>query len=214
MIKDIVVDQENTGDIGLDGEPLPFVLQDGEKIVKELKPQMIGFLVIRNFGPYVMLTLIFVLALALMPILGQPVLGLVVAFLIVPAVALIVTIKPYVTYLQFKYWVTNHRVIGRRGVIGYSIDSIPLENVTDVVITRSVLDRLLGIASLIVVPMAGSAKIQGGAPDERTESPNFFPAIKHQSAIDLQKFLFSMRDQRKGMEPAKEETQEEDDRTK
>ena len=79
------------------------------------------------------------------------------------------------------------------GFIGYSIDSIPLENVTDAVINGRVRGRISGLSSLIIVPMGGPAYFREGL-SGLTATPNFFPALKPKDAIELQGLLFSLRD--------------------
>jgi membrane protein YdbS with pleckstrin-like domain len=193
-------------------EKLPFELQNGEKIIRELKPQFIGFMVSRAFGGYLGILAILIFSLALGIILFSGVLagvlsviflaqiseGLLVEVAIFPIfVLLIVSIKPFISYGKSWYWITNHRVIGKRGFLGYSIDSIPLDNVTDVVLARTFLDRLLGLSSLIIVPMGGDSKVEGETPEKRFESTNFFPALPQNTAMELQRVLFNLRDELK-----------------
>jgi uncharacterized membrane protein YdbT with pleckstrin-like domain len=109
----------------------------------------------------------------------------------------VISIKPIVQYGKSWYWITNHRVIGKRGFLGYSINSVPLENVADVVLTRTLLDRLLGLSSLIVVSMGNASVGEGATEDEKTQSPNFFPALTEETARELQRVLFNLRDELK-----------------
>ncbi len=64
------------------------------------------------------------------------------------------------------YWITNQRVIIRRGLIGYSINSIPLERVSNVLISRSFLERLFGFDSLHVQTLAGQYTAHGRLGEE------------------------------------------------
>jgi len=65
-------------------------------------------------------------------------------------------------YFKYCYWITNKRVITKRGVIGYQITSIPLERISDVIISRSFLETLCGISSLHIQSLAG--QITPGSP--------------------------------------------------
>ena len=58
-------------------------------------------------------------------------------------------------YNKYHYWITNKRVIVKRGLLGYSITSIPYERISDVIVSRSFLEQLCGIASLHIQSLAG-----------------------------------------------------------
>ncbi|MBI5228785.1 PH domain-containing protein [Candidatus Micrarchaeota archaeon] len=47
-----------------------------------------------------------------------------------------------------EYFITNMRIIIKRGIVSYRLESIPLSMVTDVVIRRNLLERIVGIKSL------------------------------------------------------------------
>ena len=190
-------------------EKLPFHLQNKEKIIRELKPQFFGYMVTRGFGGYVGLLSIIILAISAGLILLSGLLAglldsillikvsesLIVWITIIPVtIFLIISIKPFISYGKSWYWITNQRVIGKRGFLGYSIDSIPLDNVSDVVIIRTLLDRFLGLSSLIIVPKAASSRARGGSANEDYENPNLFPALSQNMAMELQRVLFNLRD--------------------
>jgi uncharacterized membrane protein YdbT with pleckstrin-like domain len=179
-------------------EKLPFRLQHGETIIRELKPRFIGFMLTKALGSYTavfgLIVAIAVVLLAFRTSLAGFLLELTVLPLALALLILAISIKPLVQYGKSWYWITNHRVIGKKGFLGYSINSVPLENVADVVITRTLLDRLLGLSSLIVVSM-GNAAVQGSdTEDQKSESPNFFPALTQETARELQRVLFNLRD--------------------
>ena len=133
-------------------ETLPFRLQHGEKIIRELKPQFFGFMVTRAFGSYMMVLGLIVVLIVTLLILRASLAGFLVEILLLPLLiallVLVISLKPLIQYGKSWYWITNHRVIGKRGFLGYSINSVPLENVADVVLTRTLLDRILGLSSL------------------------------------------------------------------
>ena len=62
---------------------------------------------------------------------------------------------------KYRYWLTNRRVILSSGFIGYKVRSIPLERISDVQLSRSFVEILSGVSSLIVRDMTGEA--QNGA---------------------------------------------------
>ena len=191
-------------------QKLPFQLQDGEKIIRELKPQFLGFMLSKGFGGYMELLGIIIIAIAIVIILLSGVLvgilssillikiseGLLIGLATIPILIFaIISIKPFISYGKSWYWITNRRVIGKRGFLGYSIDSIPLENVSDVVLSRTVLDRLLGLSSLIIVPLSSTgSRTNAGITDESAQNPNFFPALPQKMAIELQRVLFNLRE--------------------
>ena len=59
---------------------------------------------------------------------------------------------------KFRYWLTNRRIILSSGFIGYRIRSIPLERVSDVALSNTLLEMLAGIKSIIVRDMTGEAQ--------------------------------------------------------
>jgi membrane protein YdbS with pleckstrin-like domain len=186
-------------------EKLPFQLQNGEKIMRELKPQLLGFMLTRGLGSYIGLLALSISIIVGSVFLNEIPLGVLIGVIIIPCIMLAISIGPLISYGKSWYWITNHRVIGKRGFFGYSVDSIPLENVSDVVLSRTLLDRILGLSSLIVVPMGGSSKAGGGSADERAQNPNFFPALPEKLARELQRVLFNLRDELKkpqGVQPA------------
>lgn len=58
-------------------------------------------------------------------------------------------------YRKQHYWITNKRVIYKRGLIGYRVTSIPYERISDIIISRSFLERIFGFGSLHVQTLAG-----------------------------------------------------------
>lgn len=56
---------------------------------------------------------------------------------------------------RYHYWLTNKRVIWCHGFIGYQVRSVPLERITDVVISRTLPELLAGISSIDIRDMTG-----------------------------------------------------------
>ena len=102
----------------------------------------------------------------------------------------------FMGYRQLAYWITNKRTIGRRGVVGYSADSMPIENIADVVISRSVFDRVTGLSTLYIQPFGGAGMMM--APGNARMNPytgsNSFTGINHDEAADIQQLIFHLRD--------------------
>ncbi|MEO7093842.1 MAG: PH domain-containing protein [Polyangiales bacterium] len=62
---------------------------------------------------------------------------------------------------RHRYWVTSSRVVVATGIWGFRVRSVPLERVSDVVVSSGWLERLFGQRSIVVRDMTGEA--QGGA---------------------------------------------------
>ena len=78
----------------------------------------------------------------------------IVGILLVPFVYLFAQVAK----TRFRYWLTNRRVIVSSGFIGYRVRSIPLERVSDVAFSRTFLEMVTGIQSVIVRDMTGEAE--------------------------------------------------------
>ena len=59
---------------------------------------------------------------------------------------------------RYHYWLTNRRVIWCHGFIGYRVRSVPLERITDVVISRTLPEMLAGISSIEIRDMTGQSQ--------------------------------------------------------
>jgi uncharacterized membrane protein YdbT with pleckstrin-like domain len=181
-------------------EELPFNLQKGERLVEDIIPDRRGFVlsrVINGLFPSGIMSLVLgvyaaigISAAKLNLWIG--VVALILFFITIVAVNWAVAL---VAYGKFRYWVTNYRVVGRRGVIGYSIDSIPLENITDVIIGRGIAERILGLSSLRIVPIGGAQIAYGRYGG--ISSTNYFPALMPKHARELQEKIFELRNKRK-----------------
>ena len=126
----------------------------------------------------------------------------IVVFLVVIFLIIVISSVIYaqLAYSKFRYWITNHRTVGRRGVIGYSIDSIPLETISDVVVQRSVADRVLGLSSVWVQPFGGNSAGGYGAGQYRfgaISGANSFLGLLPPDATLVQQMIFHLRDVRR-----------------
>ncbi len=176
-------------------EKLPFSLQKDEKIIRELKPQLFGFIITRTIGGFLGLIILIALAVFIAIFLNVSLQGVLIGIVLIPVLILLISVGPLISYGKTWYWITNHRVIGKRGLLGYSIDSIPLENVNDVLLSRTLLDRLLGLSSLTIVPIGGNARDSGSQSYESIQNANFFSALTQKTARELQRVLFNLRDE-------------------
>ncbi len=65
-------------------------------------------------------------------------------------------------YKHQYYWITNKRIIFKRGLFGYRITSLPLERISDIIITRTLVERIFGFASLHIQSLAGQYTVTTG----------------------------------------------------
>ncbi|MCI4329505.1 MAG: PH domain-containing protein [Thermoplasmata archaeon] len=122
---------------------------------------------------------------------------LIVVFLLIVTVSFVYA---FLAFHKFRYWITNHRTVGRRGAIGFSIDSIPLETISDVVVQRSIADRILGLSSIWVQPFGGGSVGGYGAAQYRfgaLSGSNSFLGLLPAEATDIQQLIFHLRDVRR-----------------
>lgn len=85
------------------------------------------------------------------------------------------------SYSNRYYWVTNKRVMYRRGTFGYQISSVPMNRISDVILSRTFLENLIGIESLKIQTLAGQISAgRGGSEIDFSAIPE---AEKVQSII-------------------------------
>ena len=58
-------------------------------------------------------------------------------------------------YSQYHYWITDKRVVYKKGFLGYKVKSIPYARISDVIVSRSFFETLFGIASVNLQTLAG-----------------------------------------------------------
>jgi membrane protein YdbS with pleckstrin-like domain len=192
------------------GPNLPFRLQDGEIILKEFKPKRKVIIKFAFGGIITSLLLLLFLILPLTSVListaathsAAPVALLVIVGVFVAFVAIILilsVVSGFLGYKKYSYWITNHRTIGRRGIIGYTMDSMPLENVADVIISRGIIDRILGLSTVYIQPIGGSGFMVPvrGMGLNRFGGTNNFQGLNPNEAPEIQQLIFHLRDLRK-----------------
>ena len=110
----------------------PFVLGPDEKILYDLTP-------IPAVKAYLTVGIIFIMLVSFLGIVFIP---------FAPLFA-------KQTYSQYHYWITNKRVIYKKGFLGYKIKSIPYTRISDVIVSHSFFESLFGISSVNIQTMAG-----------------------------------------------------------
>lgn len=143
-----------------------FNLQEGEKIIWEAKP-LPGYRWVLSFQWFFMLAAItfvlFMMAIPITILVVGPFWGIILGIII--PILIIVFLSGFfagMAYNKEYYWVTSDRVIHKMGLIGYSVHSIPLERVSDVIISRSLFEKIFGIASIHIQSLAGQVSHAGG----------------------------------------------------
>lgn len=183
---------------------LPFKLQDGEVILKAFRPnsRIIAKSAVGGIITSVILILAFWLPLDLVlgsaPVQQHPTLTVITLFVVIVVVVILLStiLTGFLAYRKYAYWITNRRTIGRRGVVGYSTDSMPLDNIADVVVMRTIMDRLLGISSLYIQPYGGAGFMMPArnAGVNRFSGSNSFLGIMPSEAPEIQQLIFHLRD--------------------
>jgi len=140
-----------------------FNLSEGEQVVREIKPEgslrwLYFFSMLMPVGlPFFVMT-----AFMLFNGLGgtaKEVYGSTIYFAWIYALpAAILVFSWFLSGSQYSneyYWITNKRVVYKRGTLGYRITSIPYERVSDVMISRTFIERIFGIAGLHIQSLSG-----------------------------------------------------------
>lgn len=148
-----------------------FKLQEQEKVVKSIKPKknLLWYFLIRGFGggryrgfgaelgSGIITLVVFLYFFLTIPSRYFSVFSPVI-FIIIFIAVFVLGITFLAAYLRYKhqyYWITNKRVVYKRGIMGYRINSIPLERISDVIISRTFLERIFGFGSVAIQSMAG-----------------------------------------------------------
>jgi hypothetical protein len=176
---------------------LPFALQEGEVLYLEIRPGRRLFwrifleVFFRALG-FIVFILLFSIPFL---ILGASFYGGAIIAGIIVVILLVGYIFAWIAYPKFRYWISNHRTVGRRGIVGYSVDSIPLETISDVVVSRTVTDRILGLSSIYVQPFGGGSG--GGHRGGGISGTNSFLGVEPIEAPKIQQMVFHLRDVRR-----------------
>ena len=140
-------------------ENRPFNLQEGEKIVKEIKPTggLLSYWLTTGLLGILFLILMFGFIIILPMTAWGGIAGAFVGIALIILIIAVPIVSAFWRYEKQYYWITNKRVIQKSGFIGYRVNSIPLERVSDVIISRSFLESIFGFGSIHIQSLAGQA---------------------------------------------------------
>jgi uncharacterized membrane protein YdbT with pleckstrin-like domain len=129
----------------------PFELQKGEKVVKDIKPLPIlkWYWFIWSSVGFLFFILFFSWVAFLIPLISMM---FIFFFLFILVILYLVTQNRY-NYQH--YWITDKRILYRKGILGYTISSIPLERISDVIVSRTFRERVFGFGSVLIQSLAG-----------------------------------------------------------
>lgn len=140
-----------------------FRLQEGEKIVEAIKPlpNLKWYFFFQGIVGWFIFMLI-ISGVFLIPLAGLTDSVALPVFII--AFLFLLLIIPYLSarlmYDKRFYWITNKRIIAKRGFIGYRVNSIPLERISDVIISRSFIEMIFGFGSVFIQSLAGQVTVR------------------------------------------------------
>jgi uncharacterized membrane protein YdbT with pleckstrin-like domain len=144
-----------------------FRLSEDEKIIEDIKPlpALKWYFLLTNFIAVILLVVVLIILflptlLAVIFVGPYAILGFFVALSILLFVFFLAYLFAHLRYTKQHYWITNKRVIFKRGLIGYAITSVPYERISDVIVSRSFLERLLGFGSVFLQTMTGQISPQ------------------------------------------------------
>jgi len=171
---------------------LPFSLNENEKVVDTVKPIWRGYF-LRNSLSGISVTFFLALFISVGVASAGLVAALITFFVILIIGIALSLISAKISYGKFTVWVTDQRIVSASGFIGFHTESLPLENITDVVINRGLIDRLLNLSSVMAVPIGGMV-IYGRRSNISTVG--FIPALHPDDATKLQKLIFDLKNAR------------------
>jgi len=132
---------------------MDFILQKDEKILKELRPQkqFIYMALLKLFGLVILLVLLFIPNIFYTKgIESTVVLGIIFILMILWGIFV-----PILRYSKEYYWITNKRIAIKKGVIGYSITSIPYAKISDLIVSRNFFEQIFRVGSIYIQTLAG-----------------------------------------------------------
>lgn len=138
-----------------------FQLQDDEKIVKDIKPLPVlkwYFFFVEILGSGVIIVFLSIYVFLLFSTNSASSVIYFISYFVVFVILAMLLILYLVANNRYKYqhyWITNKRIMYRRGILGYKISSIPLERVSDVIVSRGFVERMFGFGSILIQSLAG-----------------------------------------------------------
>lgn len=139
---------------------------EGEKILKEIRPlpRFKLYYTLSNTTWFLSFFIPFFLFLSVLLLEGIVYYAAALSLVLVLSLFLVFIVLWIISSLKYKweyYWLTNKRIIQRKGLIGHSISSVPYERISDVIVSRNWLEKLLGIGSLRIQTLAGQISGRG-----------------------------------------------------
>jgi len=172
---------------------LPFSLNEDEKVVDAVKPIWMGYFLrnsLRGIFGTIFLAIIISLGAASVSLVAA-----LITFLVILIIGIALSlVSAKISYGKFTVWITNQRIVSASGFIGFHTESLPLDNITDVVINRGLIDRLLNLSSIMAVPMGGMVMYGRRS---NISTVGFIPALHPDDATKLQKLIFDLKNARK-----------------
>jgi len=167
-----------------------FNILEGEKIVEEIKPlpSLKWYFFLKSSFVFIFILIWFIW----IPFAAGPSIA-VFSPIIIIVIIIILWLVADNRYKHQHYWITSKRVIHKRGLIGYTIGSIPFERVSDVIVSRTFLERLFGFGSVLVQSLAGQISHRGrlgaegsllAVPDPEGTQQKIFELMKKKRKIE------------------------------
>ena len=168
-----------------------FNILEGEKIVEEIKPlpSLKWYFFFQGAFVFIFILLFF----GWIPFVAGVAFQTIVPAIIIILFLIIMWLVAKNRYKHQHYWITNKRVICKRGIIGYTISSIPFERVSDVIISRTFFERLFGFGSVHVQSLAGQITHHGrlgaegsmlAVPDPEGSQQKIFELMKKKRKVE------------------------------
>lgn len=173
----------------------PFNLREGETVTLIIKPNKAKFMTKYLAIAYIVLGILLVpLAFPSIFPTGLTVSGGVLLFVLVPVFVVVFGLGAFaisnLVYERLTFWITNKRIINSSGFIGYTVHSIPIYIITDVVIHQGFFDMILGSTDLLMPTINDNIynlyKHRSGL--------NHIPCLDAHNAKELQRTIFDLRD--------------------
>jgi len=79
-----------------------------------------------------------------------------IAFLVLAALFLLNFIVRYLKWISTLYAMTNARVITKKGILGRSFEDMPLDMITNIDVSQSAVQRLLGYGTVVFSSQSGA----------------------------------------------------------
>lgn len=172
---------------------LPFNLYSDERLLVTVKPHKNKFIFKKLFPFYAILALMFIPMAAAAPLNIPSSISMFIDIRVILAFGLVTSIATGVViliqYPRLTFWITDKRIINRSGIVSYSIRSIPIDVITDIVLHRGPVDLILGTNDILMPTINDDIyhlyKHRSGV--------NHISSVNCDTAKHLQKTIFTIR---------------------